>query len=99
MRKKAYNDAEDKVVPCTCKHTVRVDDDESSTSNQLDAEPARPSKRLRKATGSGKENDGLSASAGKKGKQGRKGTAGGVGKVKEKERVREKGKDKHMAIM
>src|SRR5882672_10625821 len=89
--KKAHYDAEDRVVPCTCKCKACVaDDDESSTSNQLDAEAAWPSKRSAKATGSGKENDGLSASAGKKGRHGRKGTAGDCGKVKVKERVREK---------
>ena len=87
MRKKAYNDAEDAVVPCTRKRKVCVaDDDKSDTSNQPDAEPAWPSKRLRKATGSGKENHRLSASADKKGKHGRKTTAVGGGKVKAKER-------------
>ena len=98
MGKKAYNYAEDEVRPCTHKHKVCVaDDDKSGTSNQPDAEPAWPSKRLQKATGSGKENHRLSASADKKGKHGRKATAGGGGKVKVKEQVREKGKDKNTA--
>jgi len=98
--KKAYYDAEDRVMPCTCKHKVFLaDDDESSTSNHLDAEAAQPWKILCKATRSGKENDRLFASADKKGKHGRKTTAVSGGKVKVKEWVREKGKDKNMATM
>jgi len=47
MCKKAYNDAEDEVMPCTHKHKACVaDDDKSGMSNQLDAEHAWPSKRL-----------------------------------------------------
>ena len=59
--KKAHYDAEDGVMPCTCKRKACVaDDDESSTSDQLDAEAAWPSKISAKATRSGKENDRLS---------------------------------------